>query len=172
MPGIAFILFISVFYAVGIGILGYGVYMLYQSQTASRWPTVEGKILECNVIESHRSGHSRGTTHTYEAKVRYSYVVAGTQLEGSRIAFGYSGSSGEHVHNEIADRLRTSRAVMVRYDPNNPSRSVLSYGINRSTITSLVFGVMWLLVIIGFSAVCVLGSQSDKGILNTLITIQ
>jgi hypothetical protein len=74
------------------------------------------------------------------------------------------------MHQEIADRLAAAKTVLVRYDPANPSRAVLSYGPNLSTIILLVFGTTWLLFTTGFAALWLTSSLSDTGILNTLVT--
>ena len=165
MPSIGFILFISLFFAVGFGILGYAIYTIRASKVAGTWPTTEGKIIRCEIKES---SDSDGTT--YETKVEYGYTVAGTNYKGERIAFGYGGSSGRQAHQETADRLIGAKTVVVRYDPADSSRAVLSYGVNRSTLVMLVFGATWTLFVTGFTALWIMMSQSDSGILSTLAT--
>ena len=165
MPTIGFTLFISVFFAVGFGVLGYGIRSLLLSNQARTWPTTDGTIESCKVVESSDSDGS-----TYRAEVAYFYTVSGHRHRGDRIAFGYSGSSGRSSHQEIADRLSSAKTVLVRYDPANPSRAVLSYGVNRSTVFLLVFGATWLLFVTGFTALWLTSSLSDTGILSTLVT--
>lgn len=159
------ILFFSVFFAIGFLILGIGLYSLRMSYLAKHWPTTEGKITVCEVKESKDSDST-----TFEAIVKYGYVVAGRSYEGDRIAFGYSGSSLRSAHQEIADRLTGVKTVLVRYDPKDASRSVLTYGINRSTIILLVFGATWVLFVTGLTLLCSTITQSDYGILRTLVT--
>ncbi len=165
MSTLGFTLFISLFFVVGFGILGCGIRSLILSNTAKTWPTAEGRVETCKVTEA---SDSDGTT--YKVDVQYSYTVAGTRHTGDRIAFGYSGSSGRTAHQEIADRLSGAKTVLVRYDPALPSRAVLSYGLNRSTIFLLVFGATWLLFVTGFTALWMTSSLSDTGILSTLVT--
>ncbi|MFO1423550.1 MAG: DUF3592 domain-containing protein [Candidatus Competibacteraceae bacterium] len=167
MSTIGFTLFISIFFVVGFGILGYGIYSLHASKQAKNWPTAEGKITTCELKES---SDSDGTT--YRAVVRYSYAVAGRSYEGNRVAFGYSGSSSRTAHQEIVDRLSSAKTVRVRYDPADVTRSVLSYGLNRSTIFLLVFGATWLLSVTGFTVLWSVESLSDTGILSTLVTTE
>jgi len=165
MTGIGVTLFISLFFAVGFGVLGYAINSLWASKAAGTWPTTEGRILRCEIKESRDSDGS-----TYETQVEYGYTVAGSHYKGTRIAFGYAGSSGRRAHQEIADRLIDAKTVLVRYDPSDASRAVLSYGINRSTIFMFVFGVTWLLFISGLTALTVLMARSDAGVLGTLVT--
>jgi len=166
MPTIGFTLFISLFFAVGFAILGYGIRSLVLSNKAKTWPTTKGHIETCMVTES---SDSEGGP-TYKADVRYNYMVAGKQHTGDRIAFGYAGSGQRSMHQEIADKLAAAKTYLIRYDPANPSRAVLSYGLNLSTIILLVFGTTWLLFTTGFAALWLTSSLSDTGILNTLVT--
>lgn len=159
------IVFFSVFFAIGFLILGIGLYSLRMSYLAKNWPTTDGTVTLCEVQSSTDSNKN-----TYEAIVKYRYSVAGSTYDGNRIAFGYSGSSLRSAHQEIADRLTGVKTVVVRYDPKNASRSVLTYGLNRSTIILLVFGSTWVVFVAGLSLLCSTITQSDYGILNTLIT--
>jgi hypothetical protein len=59
---------------------------------------------------------------------------------------------------------------LVRYDPKDVSRSVLTYGLNRSTIILLVFGITWTVFVAGLTLLCSTITQSDYGILSTLVT--
>lgn len=165
MSNVGFTLFISVFFAVGFGMVGYGLYSLRTSTLAKSWPTVEGKIVSCDLKES-----SDSESTTYQVQVKYSYTVDDRSFMGDRIAFGYGGSSGRTAHQEIADRLSAAKTVLVRYDPANAARSVLSYGLNRSTLFVLIFGATWLFFVTGFAVLFFVGSTSDTGILSTLVT--
>ena len=50
------------------------------------------------------------------------------------------------------------------------SRSVLTYGVNRSTIILLVFGTTWTVFVTGLTLLCSTITQSDYGILHKLVT--
>ena len=165
MSTIGFTLFISIFFAAGFGILGYGLYSLRASRLAKDWPTAEGKVVSCEIKTS---SDSEGTT--YRAVVKYSYAVAGRTYQGDRIAFGYAGDSRHSTHQDIVERLSSAKTVLVRYDPAEAARSVLSYGLNRSTIYFLIFGVTWLLFVTGFTVLWCVSLRSDAGILTTLVT--
>ena len=140
-------------FAVGFGIIGWGVYCVFKSQKASRWPSVLGTM---NICEIKKTGDVDGIT--YRVHVDYSYKVYGRQYHGDRIAFGYSGTNKHAEHAALYDKLSRASSVIIRYNPSNPSDSVLTYGINLSTIRILAFGIMWLLFMTGFAALWTLSS--------------
>jgi hypothetical protein len=164
MANLGFAVFMSLFFAVGFGLLGYSLYNGRLAAMAKRWPTVEGQITKC---ELKASTDSDGTTYT--ANVSYSYAVDGTLYIGDQIAFGYAGDSGRDAHQEIVNRLSGARSVVVRYDPADPSRSVLSCGLNRSTLRLVIFSVMWLLFVTGFTILWCMTGGIDNSILRTLV---
>lgn len=158
-----FAVFISVFYAVGFGMLGYGLWSARRSTQAASWPIVPAKITSLEVRDN-----SDGEDTTYEVKVQYTYTVDGVGYEGSRLAFGYARTSGREAHEEIHRRLREAKAVAVRYDPSDPSVSCLSYGLHRSIQILLAFGATWLLFVMGFTVLFWLFSRSDTVLLENL----
>ena len=166
MPSLVFVLFMTLFFAAGFAMIGFGLRSVFRANQAKNWPTAKGTIESCRIEES--SDSDGGTS--YKVEVRYLYAVRGRSYEGTRIAFGYSGSSGRAAHQEIADRLNASETVLVRYDPLQPANAVLAYGLNRSILLLLVFGVTWLLFTTGFSLLVFMTSLRDTGILNTLVT--
>jgi hypothetical protein len=135
-------IFISIFFLVGFAVLGHGVHSFFRGQQSLSWPTVEGRLLECRLQENADSDGSN-----WEVKVRYSYAVAGREFEGKRVAFGYGGDSTHEEHQVIYEKLQSGSRVMVHYNPSNPSDSVLAAGFNRSTLYTLAFAVIWLLLL-------------------------
>lgn len=161
--GMGFAIFISIFFAVGFGLLGYGVHSFYRGRQALSWPTVEGRFLECRLQENPDSEST-----TWEVKVRYGYSVAGREFEGNRVAFGYNGSSTHEEHQEIYEKLQSGSRVLVHYQPSNPSDSVLAAGFNRSTFLTLAFAVTWLLFTTGFTVLWTTSSGRDTRILEQI----
>jgi hypothetical protein len=159
-----FIVFISVFYLVGFGILGYGVWSARRSTQAANWPTTPGTITQLSIQENSNADGS-----TCEVKVQYTYTVDGIAYEGSRLAFGYSGSSGKEAHDEIHRKLKEAKGVTVRYDPSDPSVSCLSFGLHRTIQIMLAFAVTWLAFVFGFTVLWWLFSCSDTVLLDNLL---
>lgn len=156
---------ISVFYAVGFGLLGYALYSWKRSTDAANWPTAVGTIQSCE-LRSHSDGE--GTTH--QVQVRYRYEAEGREWTNDVLAFGYSGSSGRQSHLQIVDRLQSAETVQVRYRPNDPQTSVLSFGFHRSIKLMLTFAIFWLTFVIGFTILFWIGASDDGVLLENLVT--
>jgi hypothetical protein len=159
-----FVVFISIFYAVGLGILGYGIWSMQRSTAARDWPVALGTINSVN-LESHTDSDN-STTHQVE--ISYSYTVSGVDYYSDQLAFGYAGSSSYQFHNEIYSELAPAKEVSVRYDPADPQTAVLSYGVHRSIKFFLTFGFTWLSFVIGFNAIWWVSSSSENILLRNL----
>jgi hypothetical protein len=146
MNGIVALL--SVFYLVGFGLLGYGLWNARRSTKAAAWPSAPATITHLAIETRTNRGMS------YELKVRYTYTVDGRVYEGDRLALGYAGSGGRAAHAEIQRTLSRAKNVAVRYDPSNPAVACLSFGLHRSIQLMLAFSLMWLSFVIGFTVVC------------------
>lgn len=157
-----FYIFISVFYLVGFGLLGYGVWNARWSTQAASWPTTPGTITQLSVHQTESDSTS------YEVKVQYTYTVDGLAYEGSRLAFGYMGSNGREVHDEIHRKLKGAKTVAVRYNPSDPSVSCLSYGMHRSIQFVLAFALTWLVFVVGFTLMFWVFSRGDGVLLDNL----
>lgn len=163
MGNIWLVVFICLFYLVGFGLLGYGLWCARIYMRAAAWPTSPATITSLDLQENIGKDSC-----TYEVKVRYTYTVDGVAYEGDRLAFGYAGSSGCETHNKIFLRIKEAKAVSVRYSPDDPSVSCLSFGVHRSIQFMLVFAVTWLLFVIGFSILFWLSSRSDMVLFDNL----
>ena len=163
-PPIFLTAFFGLFLAVGLLILGFGVRSLHLSKQAEGWPTTPATI-----VASDFETNSDDDGTTYRAVVRYTYNVMGRELEGDRIAFGYSGSSGYSFHNEIHNALTKGTQVAVRYDPNRPERAALSYGVNQSILFLLIFGGVWTIFTLGMASMFWLSGQGGGSLLGNMI---
>ena len=157
-------LFFGLFFAIGFGILGFGVRSMHMSQQAAQWPTVPGQILSSDFSVS---SDDDGTT--YSTDLSYSYNVDGRDYTNKKIAFGYAGSSSHQFHRNIYDALPVNSQVAVRYDPSNPERAVLSFGIHQSIMFLLLFGATWTLFTAGMAAMFWLSSQNTGGLVENMI---
>ena len=157
-------IFFGLFLAVGVGILGFGMRSLHLSKQAEHWPTVSGAVTSSDFVVSHDDD---GTS--YRTKLSYQYNVMGRALTGEKIAFGYSGSSSENFHRDIFNALPVNAEVAVRYDPNNPERAVLSFGINQSIKFLMIFGAVWTIFTLGMMAMFWMSTQGATTLLENMI---
>lgn len=157
-------LFFGLFLAIGVGILGFGLRSMDMSKKAASWPTVQGQITASN-FEVDRDSEG----DTYKTKISYSYNVLGQELTGKKIAFGYSGSSSEKFHRDIHNALPINTSVAVRYDPSDPSRAVLSYGVNQSIKFLLLFGAVWTMFTCGMIAMFWMSGQGADTLLGNMV---
>jgi hypothetical protein len=158
-----FAIFISLFYLIGFGVLGAAIWSARRSTQAASWPTTRGVLTSLALKENPGSEGS-----TYEVKVEYTYTVAGKQYRGSCLAFGYMAGSEREAHAEIHEKLKAAKSVDVRYDPDDPASSTLSFGIHRSIQFVLAFAITWLAFVTGFTLLWWLGSRGDDVLLRNL----
>jgi Protein of unknown function (DUF3592) len=158
-------LFFGLFLAVGVGILGFGLRSLHMSKQAEHWPTVPGTIV---ASDFKTSTDSEGST-TYLTEVKYAYAPVAAEIIGKKIAFGYSGSSSKNFHRDIYNALPAGAQIAVRYDPANPERAVLSFGVNQSIKFLMIFGAVWTMFTLGLMAMFWLSSQGATNILQNMI---
>lgn len=165
MKAMIFTIFISLFYAIGLGILGYALWSAHRSNVAAGWPVAEGTLESCS-LENSCDGDGGPT---YEVKVKYSYTVHHQQFEGTRLAFGYTASNTQAAHQKIHSKLAAAKTVEVRYDPSDPSVSTLSFGIHQSIQFFFAFGITWLAFVIGFTVIFWVASRGDDVLLRNLV---
>src|SRR5262245_8606822 len=141
MKGIAmgFWIFISIFFAIGFAMLGWGLPCLYKANVYVGWLVTSGTLTSCELTEN-----SDGDGTTWQVKVTYDYSVDGRSYSGDRVAFGYSGSSTHAEHQALHAKLSQAAVVNVRYNPSKHSEAVLGAGLNRSNVIILVFATVWL----------------------------
>ena len=98
-----------------------------KSAEASNWPSVTGTITKTD-ISGRRIKRGR---YSYKLEVEYRYSVMDRTYSGSRLAFGYNSSGRRPEHQDILDRLESASSVKVRYNPQNPEISTLSFGTHQ-----------------------------------------
>ena len=157
-------IFFGIFFAVGFGILGFGLRSMHMSKQAESWPTAPAEITSSDFIVS---SDDDGTT--YRTKLTYNYNVAGRDFTGKKIAFGYAGSSSRKFHDDIYDALPVGSQVAARYNPDNPEQAVLSFGINQSIMFLILFGATWTLFTAGMAAMFWLSETGAGGLVENLV---
>lgn len=136
------ILVTIIFLVGGFVIVGRGINSIFTANKAADWPTVIGTMNSCE-IENKRD--SAG--NIYQLHLDYSYEVSGENYHGHRLAFGYSESSRYDEHLLLYNKLSMAKTVLVRYNPLNPSESVLTYGVSEYTVSRMLkFWVLFFII--------------------------
>lgn len=106
---------------VGLAMIGIILHQHFKHASSERWPTTDGTVVEASA-ERHRSGTDR--TY-YTANVRYIYTVEGERYEGSRIQFREQQFRSRAQAEAYAEAWARTSPLAVRYDPEEPARSVV-----------------------------------------------
>ena len=157
--------FLSLFWLVGLWLLGHGLWAARRSTQAAAWPTAPATLTRAELVEEVDEGSTN-----YKVEVRYTYAVGGVEYEGTRVAFGYDKISGggRAARDEIVRKLRAAKSVAARYDPENPAVSCLSFGVNKSIRLALAFAAAWLSFMAWFTILIWLSSGRDTVLLDNL----
>lgn len=131
---------LGVLLGLGLGAIGAGLWMIRrvrgQGKASLGWPTAAG-IVKTSEIASYRVKGG----HQFQARATYSYAVNGRPYSGDRIRFGnYAGAKS--VAEEDVARYRPGASVEVRYNPSDPSVSVLEPGTKGHSVLGLVLAIM------------------------------
>ena len=137
----------------GLGVLffGVGLWMLTTALASNSWPTVEGKVVDTHIVARvGRTGDALQRHIEYSIELTYEYAVDQVSYESKMYSLG-SGATVEGGFNEKSEArawLKNSAfdnnpKVTVYVDPNNPTNTVLSSGINWGTWMPLVMSVLF-----------------------------
>jgi hypothetical protein len=141
-----FAIIFSILFVAGLALLVYVARSLYFSIAAARWPIAEGTITNCS-----QEFYVSGRSNNQYIRVVYSYSVNGRPFQGNRLAFGYAGNNFTDEDDCMLEMLRNAKYMEVRYNPEKPAVSTLSFGFHRSLRFMIGFVAIWFSFIIGFS---------------------
>jgi hypothetical protein len=117
---------------------------------ASRWPTVEGEILEAHLIQS---GFDARGLHE---RVVYGYSVDGHRFVNDRVRFGPQPQRASIIpaaghppaSTNVAGLYPVGHRVRVRYNPRRPGDSVLHAQPNLAVFLISTIAVVTLFVLV------------------------
>jgi hypothetical protein len=115
------------------------VFLGRKAKAMREWPSVPGRVLSSALVRNERDDQP----YQLEARVAYSYSVAGTVLNGHRIALAGSGRRGAKAAVEY---YRPGNEVEVFYDPKAPSSSVLEKQLSRNALVLPLGAIVFVLV--------------------------
>lgn len=151
----------------GLSILSQAYPDFVACRQAANWPTTKGVVDSSSIVES---TNAKGSS-TYGAEVIYSYSVGGRKFSGINIAHGYEFTSNRRTHETIVDLLPESTVVKVRYNPDEPQYSTLSYGLHRSMIVKIGFLAVWFTIVPLIAAAIIMDSSFDKKLIDNITVV-
>jgi hypothetical protein len=135
--------------------LGVGLYLsagfvrdLYFAFKSKAWPTTAGKVIDINIA---RTNTGRGTYSS--ANIAYEYQVRGVRYTSRRIDYAGRGGGWPGALN-YTRRYSDGQGVAVRYDPNEPERSVLETGARPGNFVRILLAF----IVIAFAILALLAS--------------
>ena len=125
-----------VFWTAVVGFLaGDRAYNIFQEDPTSRFPTLEGTVVEAELVRD-----TRIKSHNYyEPSVRFTYEINGRTTTGQQYRFGSPHSLDDNGGAEFRGRYYPGAKVRVFYDPNHPYNAALVAGINDADLC--IFGL-------------------------------
>lgn len=131
------------------GLIAYLLFNVFfqtrNGRRSTQWPRVPATMISAEAIPTSTRG-------IYELDVQYSYAVDGTRYEGDRHRF-HAMQGNHHECNAIANTLNESNGVVVSYDPDDPSMSVMEPGITFGELAECAIGaILGVVVLSGFLA--------------------
>lgn len=137
---------------------GCGGFLIYSGLSVQKrlkrypnWPSVGGKVISSEVVESSGTGKDGVTFSTYKPVTRFQYFVDGQEFNAIHIGPTVPQAEDPGIQR-IADQFPVGGTVSVQYNPNHPAEAVLSSGaiVSRPVI---VVGIVLVLVSLVISCV-------------------
>lgn len=113
----------------------------WEGASARSWPEAKGTVTEVGLRRSHGRGGA-----SYRPRIRYRYRVDGRDLEGERLRVREQASSDREAVEAVAAGYSVGGEVVVRYDPEDPSQSMVVPGPPENA-------ELWLLAFGAFGAI-------------------
>lgn len=120
------VVFGLVFAGVGYALaFHWGVPLLEKARASETWPVTSGVIETATVVSS-----TDGDGDTmYEADIVYRYAVLGREYRGADVEVGGQVRSSSRKHAlRVANRYQPGDAVIVHYNPGDPTDAILEPG--------------------------------------------
>ncbi|MBF0226424.1 MAG: DUF3592 domain-containing protein [Desulfobacterales bacterium] len=117
-----------------------GAYFLNKARRSEFWPKTSATIKHCAIVEDYDEAP------TFQTTISYSYTINKTQYDGYQIYDGYQATGSYEPHKAIYEYLKDAQTVEVRYNPSNPSDSVIAYGLSKQHLSFIIFGGLFVLI--------------------------
>jgi hypothetical protein len=136
----------------GLALGWYGGNVLVNAFASLTWPEAEGTIVRCGIKNVASNSRPRSGSVFYTLNVQFQFQVDGHSSTGNRYRWGFMGSPSKRKFRHILETYSPGTEASVRYDPDEPTKSVLRAGPNLDTFLP-VLGAFLLLGMGGWVAV-------------------
>ena len=113
--------------------LGVGLWMINKGMQSENWDKGTATITSSEIEKTEsKSKDAQGFTQTsisYSVRVKYSYIVEGSNFNGNTVGFGTMSHNERSDAQEELKSYPKGKTIDVYYDPENPSDSVLNKGV-------------------------------------------
>ena len=113
--------------------LGFGLWAINKGMQSENWDKGTATVTSSEIEKKEsRSKDAQGFTRTstsFSVRVQYTYTVEGSSYEGNTIGFGTMSHNEKSDAQEELKSYPKGKTIVVYYDPENPSDSVLKKGV-------------------------------------------
>ena len=113
--------------------LGVGLWMINKGMQSENWDKGTATITSSEIEKTEsKSKDAQGFTQTsisYSVRVKYSYIVEGSNYDGNTVGFGTMSHNERSDAQEELKSYPKGKTIDVYYDPEKPSDSVLNKGV-------------------------------------------
>lgn len=134
---------------IGVVLFVAGISLLYgllkenkEAEKSLGWPSVKGEVASATIREKGRTARNRSS---YQATIKYKYVVMQKSYLSQRVAFGTKITGPRNWAQEIVDKYPKGSGVTVFYDPKDPSIATLERAVAKSGQYLLIFSLIAIL---------------------------
>lgn len=150
--------FFLVTFGAGIALLVYSLTGRKKAGASQQWPETTGAIITSEVRESANTDDDGETTFSYYPLIEYTYTAGGQVYTSRQVAFGgMRGSSNAGEAQYAAARYPAGASVRVFYNPHKPQEAVLEQAAGGGEKTSLVIGIILLVISAGIAVGLIIG---------------
>jgi len=131
----------------GSGLILGGAVMTFYATKTQRWPTTNGVITGSEV----KHIHTKNNGNSWKPVVKYKYEVNGEELSGNRLRLFSGNYPSPKIAQRVIDEYPEKTRVVVYYNPNKTTKSVLTPGVGGSFTSiagAFVGGIILIAVII------------------------
>ena len=133
----------AVFWVFGGASVLFILYLLYcinYGNASRKWTSIEGEIVKLNL----RVMCEGSSAQAYIPVLKYSYKVGNKCFSGTRLSYQLNVFGNIKSANERLTKLQSMHPVLVYYDPNQPTRSVLEtgYSVDSYFYISMLIGYL------------------------------